>query len=523
MRSAEFGLCVPSRCYACIRRREDCSGPRINFGKRKPPVDVASGPYAPLRQEHDFNFDLVPLDLVCQSPARSEGSNPGDTSSMSISVLPPGGQFGNAYFGCLRAEPAILDLFQFWQTKSLQTRDCDAESSLPKRARELGLMAFSHDIQSHAMVATLAAYHSRITSSAQSRALQVQSYGQTLARLREVMVNIKVPVQLLSTANMLVGAELSSGNYAAVSHHMKFLIDLLAPERGGVLPQVIRLRHSVMVLEFARAAITQTRPLMDISAWTLHDRLRGPWSESLECDPPGEALDEQALGDDYLIELFRQMRYYDAILRDTELCENVNQSQAYQMSWRILDLGTQLLNYAIDVRLTARARLDRCQRAAAALAALFLFRLRTRTEPAGHLNTKTQQTPYEKCWAAGPMLLSHITELLDHTDAVAWDLVHLGAGPALRLRLWILHVGSIIEVTADFDGRRPSYCSRGLDELVVALNISQDMLQRYLESIFVLHSVDGEVSGPRWLTPELRTFGYPNWNGEIAGLQQAVV
>lgn len=67
---------------------------------------------------------------------------------------------------------------------------------------------------------------------------------------------------------------------------------------------------------------------------------------------------------------------------------NISQGNAYQLSWKFLVLGAQLLNYTVEADATAHVQLERSQQAAAALAALFLFRLRPRTEYAGQPNLR---------------------------------------------------------------------------------------------------------------------------------------
>lgn len=475
---------------------------------------------------------------VATGPSKSQNfgglsiaSNDYDTVSLAtvypekITIIPSPshGQFGNASLGVIRIEPAILDLIQFWQSKFLYLCKSEPTSSLPYRALELSLQALSDDLQAHGVIAALASYQALLTDSSEMKALQVQSYSRAVRTIRQRLGEIQVPVRLIGATNMLIGAEFAAKNFAAASYHTKFLVQMLKPKPGDTSPAFLRLRHTSMVLELERATATFSHPLMDISEWVLHDQLHGPWPLMVDFDVPDDTVDIDAIGDSRLLDLLLQLRYYDTVLQSPWMGENISQGNAYQLSWKFLTLGAQLLDYAIEADATAHGQLERSQQAAAALAALFLFRLRTRSEYARHLNLKTQQTMMERCWAQGPGLVTRIRALMEQSDSAAQALIPKGLGPELRLRLWILYVGSIIEDTAEYYQERPSYCTRALGEYIAVFGLDEDLVQQYCEAILLPKRSTGEISGPQWLTPELRTWGFPNWNGEVASFRNNLV
>lgn len=465
-----------------------------------------------------MSFELVPM-----APEKDPVDFVRTSQMASVPACPPGGQFGNATIGVIPIEPVVLDLLQFWQTKSLQLYMPGSRFSLPRRAFDLSLQALADDIQAYGMIASFASYHSMLTGSLESKMIQAQSYGRAVTALRNYLGTSMVPFRLLGGTNMLIAAEFAAKNFAAAYYHTKFLVPILEVKVGVITPGLLRLRHTSMVLELERATATFSRPLMDISRWTLHDQQFGPWPQLPSLTEECETVDIDAIGDMPLIRLFTRVRHLDVLLHCSWASETINQGDAFQISWTCLDLGAQLLNYAIAAHAKAHGRLFWDQCAAAALAALFLLRIRTRMEYAGWMDRQTPQTILECSWAQGPRLLEHITTLMERSSDAALSLIPGGLGADLRLRLWILYVGSIIEGTADYEQSRPTYCSCTLSQYIVALGLDEDLLQQRFEAILLLRRMDTGLLGPRWLTPELRTWGFPNWNGEVASFRQSMV
>ncbi|ETN41074.1 uncharacterized protein HMPREF1541_03009 [Cyphellophora europaea CBS 101466] len=220
---------------------------------------------------------------------------------------------------------------------------------------------------------------------------------------------------------------------------------------------------------------------------------------------------------------------------------------------------------------TTLSHLHATQSAAAALAALYYLRLRTRQEYAGPLHPVPEPQLMEWFCAQAPRLHMRMQTLLESSEEALRALLILhhststtkGAGanttttpptaktlhPVLRLRLWILHIGSVMEETADFGAvglqRPPDYHRRAMRELLALTGLDRDQDQdqdqqeirggeggvQVVEEILARFLCFGggekqkhkpkhkqpplDVYGPRWLSPVLRTWGLTNWNGEV--------
>lgn len=112
-----------------------------------------------------------------------------------------------------------------------------------------------------------------------------------------------------------------------------------------------------------------------------------------------------------------------------------------------------------------------------------------------------------QCWAQGPRIVTQIGSLMEQSSRAVQALIPQGLGPELRLRFWILYVGSIIEDTEEYYQERPSYCTRTRGEYMTVFGL---LVQQHCEAILLPKRSTGEISGPQWLTPELRTWGFPN-------------
>lgn len=416
----------------------------------------------------------------------------------------------------------------------------------------------------------MASYHNMLTESNAMRQVQVESHAQAIVKLREKFVKYDLAMPLLATLNTLINAEFAAGDYSTAEHHTKFLAEELDPASCRS-PGFTRLRHTVIIMELERSCATFTRPVFDINAWVAHDQAQEileSRSQTLAFRFPSTVptcLDTEALSDPRLVDVFTRIHHFDQIFKAVELTDTVTRGFAYQLSWAALQLEHDLLHHCLDlfdIATTPRSPLndiglhkaleylDRCQHAAAALAALVYFRIRLRCEQSGS-GGSSDSALMERFWSIGPMLAKRMAALLEKSEVFARQLCERhkqNAGnikaadssancrsrsipPSIRLRLWVLYVGTWIEATSWYrNAKRSSYFSETLGKLCDSLfgdessasreSAIEDILKGFIvlehqKEVKAPHAVTLK-QGPEWLSPALRTWGFANWDGDLA-------
>ena len=482
-------------------------------------------------------------------------------NTICVPRMPVSSSYGNAMVGLYQANSTLFEFINLWQVKFLSRDASGTTGALSQRAKALSAFALFDDCKGYAWISSMASYHNALTGTDSMRQVQAESHAMAVSNLKGRFDKYSMSLQLLATLNTLINAEFAAGDYDTAAHHTKFLADELDPSSCGISPLIIRSRHTVMIIELERAMATFSKPVFDISSWILHDQANEMFGSRgsgptiiLPASPPSD-LDQEAISDARLNDSFTRLHHFDSIFRTLALGDVVTRGFAFQLSWSSLQLGNDILLHCLDLidvashstpykgeafDSKASAHLSRCQQAATALACLYYFRLRVRCEQAGKLQAETALL--EKFWSQGPRIARQMEKLLRISQSSADLLVQqqikqrlvssqtLEVHPAIRLRLWILYVGTWIEATAWYGRTKFSpYFSEALSDLqnsalgYLSMHARQCRLEQILSGFIVLEHVPGKNNsthlalkqGPEWLSPALRTWGFANWDGDI--------
>ncbi|KPI44557.1 uncharacterized protein AB675_8372 [Cyphellophora attinorum] len=501
-----------------------------------------------------------------------EAPHPTDVSIPHSSI---NGSFGGAEVGVFKSSSTLFELINLWQVKFLSRDARGTTGVLSTRAMKLSSLALFDDCKGYAWLSSMAGYYNALTGNNTMTQIQMESHAQAVSNLREKFEHNSMSLPLLASLNSLISAEFAAGDYSTAAHHTKFLADELDPRttvHGG--PLVHRIRHTVIILELERSMASFSRPLFDLNAWIAHDQSQDLKASRTQASsiffPPyaPSGFDHEALSDVRLVDVFTRMRHFDQILDQLALADTVGRSAAFQISWTALQLGNDILLHSLDLCATASQysipaskffneeqlrHLRRSQYAAASLALMFYFRFRTRSEHGGVESTNSLAL-LERFWSIGPSIAKRMETLMRHSQGSA-DLLVLHSqtyhapsdcncpdddiaqipkdvDPIIRLRLWVLYIGKCIEATARRGQRvRTSYFDDALSNLCdgtfdVWLNATdrRQALDRIVAGFFSVEHMaplDGRSNiflkqGPEWLSPALRTWGFANWDGELA-------
>jgi hypothetical protein len=486
-----------------------------------------------------------------------------------------GGSFGGVEVGVFKSSATLFELINLWQAKFLSRDARGTTGALSTRAMKLSSLALFDDCKGHAWLSSMASYYNSLTGTNTMTQIQMESHAQAVSNLREKFENNSMALPLLASLNSLISAEFAAGDYTTAAHHTKFLADELNPSttvhRG---PLVYRIRHTVLLLELERSMASFSRPLFDLNAWIVHDQAldfmaSGTKTSMVHCPTSIPSyLDNEALSDVRLVDIFTRMRHFDQLLDKLTPADTVSRAAAFQISWTALQLGNDILLHCLDLcdaasqfSLPASKLLDekhirhlrRSQYAAAALAIMFYFRLRTRSEDAGAGHDNSQAL-LERFWSIGPgiakrmetlmrnsqhsasLLLLHVDQICVRANgnSPSEDTVFAAkdVDPIIRLRLCVLYVGKCIEATAScgrrvrssyFDDALSNLCNATFDEWPDPSGRHQALCRIVAGFIPVEHmsALDGQSNfflgqGPEWFSPALRTWGFANWDGELA-------
>lgn len=518
-------------CRNCHKRGLACSGPRIganepDFRPLKLPTKAWVDYEWSAGQDQIQVFHYATPHSRPQSPASETTSTSGERHFHDNHAPHPfvSGFFGNTEIGVLKGSSTLLELINLWQVKFLSRDAKGTAGALSRRATKLSSVALFDDCKGHAWLSSMASYYNLLTGSNAMTQIQMESHAQAVSSLREKFENRSMALPLLASLNTLISAEFAAGDYSTAAHHTKFLADELDPRttvhRG---PLVCRIRHTVIILELERSMASFSKPLFDLGAWIVQDQAQDLMTSvtgiSSICFPSvtSSDLDQEAVSDVRLLDIFTRMRQLDQLLNQLEITDAVSRATAFQTSWTSLQLGNDILLHCLDLCDTAAhysmpasksfddkhlRHLRRSQHAAAALAMLFYFRLRTRSEDAG-VGSNDSQALMERFWSIGPSIAKRMMVLMRNSQDSA-DLLLLHnkqchfqysgdsqcegtipptkhVDPIIRLRLWVLYVGKCIEATAGCGQRvRSSYFDDALFDLCNAtFNVWLNLTDRH--------------------------------------------
>lgn len=575
------------RCLKCIRRREPCSGPRSAIvetnvycswespelvigadgkakailprsGSKAPsiqqPPSVAQNDNKSRSAQNDFQRQRKEgLKLCCPFDDASECykstsdpcERPGGASgrigerhalipggeSHTLPRAPPGGEYGNAFFGVFRVDSILKELVLFWSTSVVQQMPgvCVQEDMVDLASTAWGqLFKTLYDAgHGYAFLAVAASHYKTITGSPHMTVQEKRYHTTAIRLLRERLNNEHVSDLAMGYVKSMILAELASGDYRAATFHSKFLVRMFqTKDTSAKSPPAAICESSYVWCEMGRATKTFTKPLLDLDLYAQSLGRNSSYEQFEWTSNKASMLDSAALGDLGLIKLFAELNHYNTILKSfgADILP-FQRETCIHLSNQLLLLHGRLLHYCIDnfsavqnsAHLSETDRFRRTQHTAASLAALWWLRLRTRTESAGAWSSEI--AVIERHSADGAHIHSLLERmlrlsedaaaqtLLDDTDEQL-TLATLSAD--FRLRLWTLHIGDVIERTAAFhEGRpKPTYCAEQLARYMEAAGLTEEMpAMRDMWNAF-LPLDKGKMYGPQWLNPVLRLWGF---------------
>lgn len=412
---------------------------------------------------------------------------------------------GSAYdpFGAfsVRIDSHTHELLNFWH--SYLRRPCcekgQATLQLVDGAWNVALRCLWAEKDAISFLAAAADFYTASTGSRRMSVLATKWRVQAIANLR-VNIHRGHVGQYVSTILRLFAGDLAAADYSAGLQHAKVLASLFDPQSlcSSNLPNAAR--HAFFWQETHRATATFTRPMIDLE----HEAPRNP---AFDPDP---GLDCAALVDPALLYLFAELRWYLDAMNETL---NDLRLSRLDFSIQLLLLGGKLIDYSVvsaersnhteDAGAVFRYR----QSAAASLAALYWLRLMTRMETSG--DSINGPPIMVSSWPQGPQIANRIRDLFDaEADWLTQPVLTTGAlPPEVRLQLWVLEVGSIIERTAMRHSIHSHYHQEQQQRLLVAAGLWErpDVYEEILNAFVPLNAAS--IRSPAWLTPSIRTWG----------------
>ncbi|KAK5946931.1 hypothetical protein PMZ80_001076 [Knufia obscura] len=462
--------------------------------------------------------------------AANDGTNHMQHSAEAAKIprLPAGGQYGNTFLGVFRMDSTLNELIVFWQTlvsqpsPESQIHDDNTVSGLSSNAWDLGLRLLSHAGYGSAFMSSLAAYHESVTKSRPMALFAMRCHTTAIHSLREELTE-SVSWRAMGLALSVMSAEMAARDYMAVGLHSKFMIKCMQPDDENDNWAPANYRHVYLWIEIQRSTLSLTRPLIDLSNWQTPLESDFTFGDIMWEPNDTYNFDVVALRSPCLIKLFSELRYYghvlDVLNKDSS---RMSQESITILSSRLLLLNGRTLDYCVDGLMALErktlpliGRFRQCQQTAAALAALWWLRVRTHNEQAGAQGTVF--SPIEQVYSAGPRILREMKKVLQHLNEDVTQAV-LGAtdpheprsvAPDVRLRMWILNVGRMIEQSTS-DSKEvasPSYFDEQLTTYLQVFNLvnKPDILDRILQGFLTIREQD--TNALPWLCTSLRVLG----------------
>jgi hypothetical protein len=477
--------------------------------------------FIPSQLQHELNLATLNEyqgQMALSSPVNDKNDDLDLTTlNPQLFQTPADSQYGNGSLGIFRLDQTLQELIEFFKC-------CTSPGSTGpvQRSYSMDIWPFSllwHPTLGTAWLFSVCCCYQTYTRSNRMDMAAMKYRTEAIRLLREELAKA-VSNNAAQIATSIMLAELASGDYLAVTLHSQFMARYMQAEEGLAEPPPQQLRHLYLWIETQRAVRTLTRPLISIDEWTRTITTDLDLTESLDRADDNDALDSFALGDKKLVELFHTLQQYDTLLASLSAEEKPRSLMSkVHLSSKLLLLESRLVEYCVcsmksvdEGIFTQVERLQQCQQAAAALAALWWLRLRSCTEPAGPWRDGLYIC--EIVNAAGPQILQRIQKLLLQSEDYASRVLFSSAKasdtatilPEIRLRIWIFYVGAMIESTARFPKNvgKSAYHQNQLRRYLKVLGLDSESKAFDTTVRGFLYVDKARPYGPEWLSPVLR-------------------
>ncbi|ETN40825.1 uncharacterized protein HMPREF1541_05105 [Cyphellophora europaea CBS 101466] len=420
----------------------------------------------------------------------------------------------------IRIDSHVSELLKFWRyylNRPSVQRD-RAIQHLFNSAWQLAMRCLWTPCDGYSFLAAAADFYTASTQSNQMMVLAAQWRLQAIALLRAQIASRGLSPRDSGCIMRLLAGDLAVGNFAAALSHAKILSSIFNPQNPAYEAIPSAAKHAFLWQETHRATATLSRPLIELSHRTtdinfalLDSRLRIPEVE----------IDLEALDDVRLVSLYTQLRsYLDVLAQLSDRNIQLSRHASIELSSNLLVLGGKLLDHGILCTDNARHTDDALemlrlsQFAAASLAALYWLRLMTRMETDG--DDVNGPGIMVATWPQGPRIAERMRSLLETSESVVTLLLPPSSGvsvserlrPELRLRVFLLEVGSFLEETAmRRAGDRCFYYQEQQQQLLLRTGLSEKpaAYEAILKGFIPTNTP--RVYAPAWFTPSIRTWG----------------
>jgi len=348
----------------------------------------------------------------------------------------------------------------------------------------------------YAYLSRSAAIITTINVSQETENLSFYFKSRAIAALRKRMKDIntaQTKLALCWAIYSLFSAEIAAHNFPAAEIHGKFLRQLIQPEGEAAVPVMTdsRFRQAAMYQDIQRASVSLTRPSFDLDRW-LSEFLPGTWLEEIGLDiklPP--VVLDLAIEDIYLREVFDQTKQWLMVLGILLSKPGLlNPFVISNGSTRLLVLEGQLINIYLDTLeelefLSVSGNLHLYHLACCCLAALTWLRRMGNHENLG-IGSRLSLTG-TNVYNAGPIVVAAMWKLFMKSEGAAEETTDPFA---MRIRLWALYVGAIVEQSLPTVDPLTAYHNVQLCRLARRMNLgSWDAVQEVLDGFLYFEGV----------------------------------
>lgn len=389
--------------------------------------------------------------------------------SPNISVLD---QFGGSFV--IPQSTGTDVLIYFWDWFISNPFDHDSELQLLcKDAWALMFSSVADESRLYAFLSTAAQFHSITTGDHSMGALASKFRYKSMQKLRQQLALTGFDGNNAASMLALVTASLSHGDFGAAATHLRHLKKLVQPSQDEFHFSLPGAEHIILWQDIQRASQTLTRPILDIKRWQ-RESGHGLWLPTsillrnfLE---DRSYVDTQAITNPRTLQLLNSAKKYGLLLGImTETSAVVSNDNSLQLSTSLLLLNGHLLEHYLDLlpfeisasesaaTLSGFAEL---QAAATTLATIFWLRVIVRDEA---IMPVRESESISSVFNATHTILAALQRLLYASEDTAMHILTLHQiqhasrhsalspqpsatiPPPLRLRLWLLYIGSFIE------------------------------------------------------------------------------
>ena len=394
-------------------------------------------------------------------------------SDAMIPRLPAGGAYGNAGIGLFTMSPVLARVNSFWRHGMLPTSAALEGFNVSDHMFEMSVLSLYDLSAGCAFIIHIAhCYLAVAQHDPDVLELLMSTRHQALRHLRR-----QIGSGAFNAGHVLsmLAYELTTANYPAATTHASFLFKLLeekdpAPASGALYISDSD-RHRLYWHETERATAMMVPTWGSIEERNITTDALTDWAMNSGDAPlvsqntATAFVDIATLHDFCLADFTMRAQLFDCYMYVGLKAEHITRRAAWELSHALIILSGQLINYAVDL---TNAPLHR----AAALAILFIMRLRTRSETSSAASGLVPGDAYIiKQSSQGPAIASKKALLLQETErrrsvtsagssrassAFISDEVSTNLPPPeTRLLIWILTVGAYIEQTAEYPLSEP--------------------------------------------------------------------